>query len=84
MPEWQNRAAVSLFCGRGWTPLSEETLDTENQTEGDTKEGLYFGREVPADSPEAAQPLHGPNQWPSPVSTLTLNTAECFLDIELF
>lgn len=38
-----------------------------NQSEGDTKEGLYFGREVPADSPDAGVPLHGPNQWPSPV-----------------
>ena len=38
-----------------------------NQSEGDTKEGLYFGREVSADSPDAGMPLHGPNQWPSPV-----------------
>lgn len=33
----------------------------------DTKEGLYFGREVSADDPEASQPLTGPNQWPSEV-----------------
>jgi hypothetical protein len=45
--------------------MSEETLDPPNQTEGDTKEGLYFGREVPADSEEAHMPLHGPNQWPA-------------------
>ena len=30
--------------------------------------GLYFGREVSADSEEGKLPLHGPNQWPSPVS----------------
>jgi isopenicillin N synthase-like dioxygenase len=47
--------------------MAEETLDTANQTEGDTKEGIYFGRDVPRDSPEAANPLTGPNQWPSPV-----------------
>lgn len=45
--------------------MSEETLDPENQTSGDTKEGIYYGREVAADSEEAKKPLHGPNQWPS-------------------
>lgn len=25
--------------------------------------GLYFGRDLPADSEEAKLPLHGPNQW---------------------
>ncbi|KAK9915583.1 hypothetical protein WJX75_001145 [Coccomyxa subellipsoidea] len=65
LPEASKREILADKNNRGWTPLSEETLDTANQTEGDTKEGLYFGREVPADSPEAAQPLHGPNQWPS-------------------
>ena len=29
--------------------------------------GLYFGREVPANSEEAKLPLHGPNQWPPEV-----------------
>lgn len=31
---------------RGYTPYGEETLDPENQSEGDMKEGYYFGREV--------------------------------------
>jgi len=48
---------------RGYTAFGEETLDPA-QRRGDTKEGLYFGREVSADSPEARKPLHGPNQWP--------------------
>lgn len=39
-------------------------LDPDHQTRGDTKEGYYIGREVPADSPETRFPLHGPNQWP--------------------
>ncbi|GBF96785.1 adenine guanine permease [Raphidocelis subcapitata] len=51
---------------RGYTPMAEETLDPERQTRGDTKEGFYFGREVPAGSPEADLPLHGPNVWPPP------------------
>lgn len=29
---------------RGYTPFAEETLDPDNQTRGDTKEGFYFGR----------------------------------------
>ena len=44
--------------------MADETLDPANQREGDTKEGLYFAREVAADSAEARLPLHGPNQWP--------------------
>ncbi|EIE25730.1 oxygenase-like protein [Coccomyxa subellipsoidea C-169] len=66
LPEAARREILVDKNNRGWTPLSEETLDRANQTEGDTKEGLYFGREVPADSTEAAQPFTGPNQWPSP------------------
>jgi len=54
---------------RGWTRLGEETLDPHLQMRGDTKEGYYIGREVPADSPEAQLPLHGPNVWP-PASQL--------------
>jgi len=30
--------------------------------------GLYFGRDLAADSEEAKLPLHGPNQWPPEVS----------------
>lgn len=63
---------------RGYTPFREETLDPAHQTTGDTKEGLYFGREVAPDSPEAATPLHGPNQWPDEVHPLTpLDTSFC-------
>jgi hypothetical protein len=40
----------------------QETLDPSKQKQGDTKEGFYFGREIPEDSPEAELPLHGPNQ----------------------
>jgi hypothetical protein len=47
---------------RGWTPLGEETLDPGNQTQGDTKEGYYVGRE--AAPHEVGLPLRGPNHWP--------------------
>lgn len=50
---------------RGYTPYKEETLSPLTQSSGDTKEGLYFGREISSEDPEAAKPLHGPNQWPS-------------------
>lgn len=50
---------------RGYTPYQEETLNPL-QSAGDTKEGLYFGREIPKGDPEAEIPLHGPNQWPDP------------------
>ena len=30
--------------------MQQESLDPTNQSEGDTKEGLYIGREVPAES----------------------------------
>ena len=59
------RGILADANNRGYTPYQEETLDPTTQREGDTKEGLYFGREVPKGHPEAGKPLHGPNQWPS-------------------
>ena len=47
--------------------MGDETVDPEHQSEGDNKEGLYFGRDLPADCEEARKPLHGPNQWPDAV-----------------
>ncbi len=47
--------------------MGDETVDPENQSEGDNKEGLYFGRDLPADCEEAKKPMHGPNQWPDAV-----------------
>ena len=44
-----------------------ETVDPEHQSEGDNKEGLYFGRDLPADCEEARKPMHGPDQWPDAV-----------------
>ncbi|KAK9843645.1 hypothetical protein WJX81_000832 [Elliptochloris bilobata] len=64
LPAEQKRYILADCNNRGYTPMAEETLDPANQREGDTKEGLYFGREVAPGSPEAHLPLHGPNQWP--------------------
>lgn len=50
---------------RGYTPYRESTLDPDGSKHPDTHEGLYFGREVSADSEEGKLPLHGPNQWPA-------------------
>ncbi len=52
---------------RGYTPMGDETVDPEHQSEGDNKEGLYFGRDLLADCEEAKKPMHGPNQWPDAI-----------------
>eukprot|EP00536_Pseudo-nitzschia_multiseries_P004276 jgi/Psemu1/253472/estExt_Genewise1Plus.C_700068 len=50
---------------RGYTAMQEETLDLSHQTEGDTREGYYIGREIPVDDPRySPAKLRGPNQWP--------------------
>lgn len=66
LPTEQKMKLLQDANNRGYTPFREETLDPPRQVHGDTKEGFYFGREVPSTSPEAAKPLHGPNQWPDP------------------
>jgi isopenicillin N synthase-like dioxygenase len=63
LPEEQKAKIKVNEMNRGWNPMQQESLDPKNQSEGDTKEGLYIGREVPA---ETAGPMQGPNQWPSP------------------
>ena len=47
--------------------MGDETVDPAHQSEGDNKEGLYFGRDLPADCEEAKKAMHGPNQWPDAV-----------------
>lgn len=50
---------------RGYTPMLDETLDRDNQVDGDYKEGYYIGVEVPEEDPKAEKPFFGPNTWPS-------------------
>lgn len=53
-------------CHRGWFGHGQEVLDAKAQAQGDAKEGLKIGRDLPLDHPlvAAGVPLHGPNQWP--------------------
>ncbi|HYP64469.1 MAG TPA: 2-oxoglutarate and iron-dependent oxygenase domain-containing protein [Acidocella sp.] len=52
-------------CHRGWFRLGGENLDPAQQAEGDFKEGLKIGRDLPVTHERvlAGLPLHGPNQW---------------------
>jgi len=53
------------IMSRGYTAMQEETLDPSTQTEGDTKEGYYIGREIAEGDPRYDPvKLRGPNQWP--------------------
>jgi isopenicillin N synthase-like dioxygenase len=54
-------------CHRGWFRLGSENLDPAKQPEGDFKEGLKIGRDLPLSHARvvAGLPLHGPNQWPA-------------------
>jgi isopenicillin N synthase-like dioxygenase len=69
LPEEQ-KAAIAIeksSCHRGWFRLGSENLDPDRQTlDGDLKEGIKIGRDLPPDHPKvlAGTPLHGPNQWP--------------------
>lgn len=53
-------------CHRGWFRVGSENLDPAKQAEGDFKEGLKIGRDLPITHERvlAGLPLHGPNQWP--------------------
>lgn len=58
---------LDAVCPHAWLcSCSCQILDPEHQSQGDSKEGYYIGREVSADSEETKWPLHGPNQWPDP------------------
>ena len=54
-------------CHRGWFACGDEVLDRKLQPQGDQKEGLKIGRDLPATHArcKAGLPLHGANQWPA-------------------
>ena len=69
LPE-SDKAAIAIdrsACHRGWFGRGTEVLDKIGQPQGDRKEGLKIGRDLPPDHPrvKAGVPLHGPNQWPA-------------------
>ena len=53
-------------CHRGWYGEGGEILDGSSQPQGDYKQGLKIGRDLPAEHPRvvAGMALHGANQWP--------------------
>lgn len=53
-------------CHRGWFGQGDEALDMVLQPQGDHKEGLKIGRDLPPDHAriKAGLALHGANQWP--------------------
>jgi len=73
LPETVKRTVLASndSNNRGWTPLGEETLDPATQSEGDTKEGYYIGREV--ESSTCDEFGSGPNVWPDEAVTGGLN-----------
>ena len=50
---------------RGYTGYKEETLDPDQQTSGDTKEGFYVGIDVTDEDKINPEKFKGPNVYPS-------------------
>ena len=71
LPEADKMAVAMAKGGRAWRgffPVGGELTSGRP----DIKEGLYFGRELPAEHPRvrAGWPLHGANLWPPQVPAL--------------
>jgi len=64
--EKQKIAITNSSCHRGWFDSGGEALDTQNQPQGDYKEGIKIGCDLPPTHALVQQKiaLHGPNQWP--------------------
>eukprot|EP01064_Diplonema_japonicum_P038740 TRINITY_DN9491_c0_g1_i1.p1 TRINITY_DN9491_c0_g1~~TRINITY_DN9491_c0_g1_i1.p1 ORF type:complete len:313 (+),score=62.80 TRINITY_DN9491_c0_g1_i1:540-1478(+) len=54
--------ATEATKNKGYTMMGEETLDTEKQKKGDTKEGYYLGREPTEEEKNIG--MMGMNVWP--------------------
>lgn len=66
LPTEEKTQLSDRVMSRGYTAMQEETLDPARQTEGDTKEGFYIGRDIPKTDPRYdPSKLRGPNQWPT-------------------
>ena len=68
----QKIAIARSPCHRGWFAHGEEVLAKIEQPQGDYKEGLKIGRDLPPDHVrvKTALPLHGANQYPEERDTL--------------
>lgn len=64
--EKEKIAITKSPCHRGWFDIGGEALDRQNQPQGDHKEGIKIGRDLPPTHAFVQQniALHGPNQWP--------------------
>ncbi|MGC6512359.1 MAG: isopenicillin N synthase family dioxygenase [Parvibaculales bacterium] len=67
LPEAE-KSAIAIeksSCHRGWYAIGGERLDAEAHPEGDYKEGLKIGQDLPLTHPFVLKnlPLHGPNLW---------------------
>lgn len=65
----EDKAAIAIEASpyhRGWYGEGGEILDARTQPQGDVKEGVKIGRDLPLSHPNVAagMALHGPNQWP--------------------
>ncbi|KAL9293980.1 putative aminocyclopropanecarboxylate oxidase [Arabidopsis thaliana] len=49
---------------RGYSPVLDQILDSENQVGGDYKETFIIGMEDCKDDPHGDTPFYSPNQWP--------------------
>jgi isopenicillin N synthase-like dioxygenase len=82
LPLEEKQLISDKSMSRGYTAFEEETLDPERQKKGDSKEGFYIGKDVPADSPEYdPTKLTGPNQWPSPEKCPSMKDCQAFQDV---
>ena len=78
----QTIAIEKSSCHRGYFTIGGENLDPEKQGHnGDYKEGLKIGRDLPLDHPlvRTNTPLHGPNQWPKYLPGWQA-TMQCYYD----
>ena len=71
-------------CHRGWFGRGGEVLDAVLQPQGDMKEGLKIGRDLPPSHRRVREqlPLHGPNQWPKNNPQFKSAMQECYAAFE--
>ncbi|CAH8358098.1 unnamed protein product [Eruca vesicaria subsp. sativa] len=66
LPLEQKMKVLRNKKNRGYSPVLDQTLDPENQVNGDYKECFFIGIECPEDDPNGDKPFYSPNTWPDP------------------
>ncbi|GFH46518.1 hypothetical protein CTEN210_02992 [Chaetoceros tenuissimus] len=73
------------IMNRGYTAMEEETLDTEKQSKGDTKEGYYIAEDVSKDDARYnPAKLSGPNVYPTNLPEENLDCIEWKRTMDLY